>query len=82
MLRQAPGQQGHRKQRSELQPEHKDPQEDQGLSPTFKAHCPASHSCSGWESGQKYKLRKYAILQEEEYEAGRGPGHARGSHHV
>lgn len=56
----------------------KTPQEDQGLSPTFKARCPGSQ---GWESGQKYKLHKYAILEEEEYEVQRGPGCGRGSNH-
>lgn len=55
-----------------------DPQEDQGLSPTFEAHCLGSH---GWESGQKYKLHKYAILEEEEYEVQRGPGCGRGSNY-
>lgn len=66
-----------------LQPEQegKPPQEDQGLSPTFKAHRPGSHGCSGWESSQKYKLHKYSILEEEEYEAERGPGCGRGSNH-
>ena len=58
-----------------------DPQEDQGLNPMFKAHCPGSHGCSGWESSQKYKLHKYAIWEEEEYEVERGPGCARGSNH-